>query len=90
MRFFSVLDYQHELLGAVLGLVTALLLYLAFRSYYFTRKGNEELTEPKVDYPDELHGVDHRAPPFLLFIILGFIVWFFFYVIIFGVRGGPI
>ncbi len=32
---------------------------------------------------------NHPVPPFLLFLILGFIIWFFFYVIIFGIKGGP-
>lgn len=90
MRFFWVLDYQHELLGAILGLVSALLVYLIFRSYYFTKERGDELMEQKFDYPDEIHGLNHPAPPHLIFVILGFIIWFVFYVIVFGIYGNPL
>lgn len=90
MRFFWVLDYQHEVLAVFLGIVTAVLIYLGFRSYSFTKERADERSEEKFDYPDKIHGVNHPVPPFLLFIILGFVVWFFFYIIIFGFRGGPI
>ncbi len=90
MRFFSILDYQHEILAVFLGLVTALLIYLAFRSYYFTRKPQEEESDRALEFPDEIHGVNHPVPPFLLFLILGFVVWFLIYVIFFGIRGGPV
>ncbi len=90
MRFFSILDYQHEILAVFLGLVAALLIYLAFRTYYFTRKQQEEDSDRALEYPDEIHGVNHPVPPFLLFLILGFVVWFLIYVIFFGIRGGPV
>ncbi len=90
MRFFAILDYQHEILAVFLGVVTALLIYLAFRSHYFTREREEEESHRDLEYPDEIHGKSHPVPPFLLFVIFGFIVWFFIYVIFFGVRGGRV
>ncbi len=90
MRFFAVLDYQHEILAVFLGVVVAVLIYLAFRSYYFTRQREDEESQRDFEYPDEIHGVNHPVPPFLLFLIFGFIVWFLIYVIFFGIRGGPV
>jgi len=90
MRFFAILDYQHEILAVFLGAVTALVIYLAFRSRYFTREREEEESRRALEYPDEIHGASHPVPPFLLFVILGFLVWFLIYVIFFGVRGGPV
>ncbi len=90
MRFFAVLDYQHEILAVFLGVVVAVLIYLAFRSYYFTRQREDEESHRVLEYPDEIHGVNHAVPPFLLFLIFGFIVWFLIYVIFFGIRGGPV
>jgi hypothetical protein len=89
MRFFWLLDYQHEVLGAFLGLGAALMIYLIFRSYYFTRERGDELRDEKFDYPDDIHGVNHRTPPHLIFVIFGFFVWAVFYVIIVGVYGRP-
>ncbi len=89
MRFFAVLDFQHEILAIFLGLVSALLIYLALQSFRYSREKKEEKEEEFF----ESIGVrikNHPVPPFLLFLIVGFIVWFFFYVIIFGVKGGPI
>ncbi|HSR10950.1 MAG TPA: hypothetical protein VLS90_05860 [Thermodesulfobacteriota bacterium] len=90
MRFFWVLDYQHFVLGAALGIVSAILVYLTFRFYYYTKERGDELMEQKFDYPDEIHGVNHPSPPHVTFVIIGFIVWAIFYILIFGIYGGPI
>jgi hypothetical protein len=87
MRFFWILDYQHEVLGAILGLGAAIIIYLTFRSYYFARERADESKDQKFDYPDEIHGVNHPTPPHLVFIIGGFFVWAVFYVIIVGIYG---
>ncbi|MGA2957839.1 MAG: hypothetical protein ABSF48_19195 [Thermodesulfobacteriota bacterium] len=92
MRFFSVLDFQHEILAIFLGLVSALLIYLALRSFrYSPERKDEKGTEEEEFYESIWVRIqNHPVPPFLLFLILGFIIWFFFYVIIFGVKGGPV
>ena len=92
MRFFAILDFQHEILAFFLGLVTALLIYLALQSYRYSQEKKDKKGAGEEEFYESI-GVrikNHPVPPFLLFIILGFIVWFFFYVIIFGVKGGPI
>ncbi len=90
MRFFAILDLQHEILAIFLGLVCALLIYLAFRSYRYSQERKDKGAGEEEFY--ESIGVsikNHPVPPFLLFLIIGFIIWFFFYVIIFGIKGGP-
>jgi membrane protein DedA with SNARE-associated domain len=92
MRFFAVLDFQHEILAIFLGLVSALLIYLALRSFRYSQERKDEKGAKEQEFYESI-GVrikNHPVPPFLLFLILGFIIWFFFYVIIFGVKGGPI
>ncbi len=91
MRFFAVQDFQHEILAIFLGLVCALLIYLALRSYRYSQErkndkgaGEEEFYESIV-----VKIKNHPVPPALLFLILGFIIWFFFYVTIVGIKGGP-
>ena len=91
MRFFAILDFQHEILAVFLGLVTVLLIYLALRSYRYSRERKDEKGPGEEEFYESI-GVrikNHPVPPFLLFLILGFIIWFFFYVIIFGIKGGP-
>ncbi len=92
MRFFWILDFQHEVLAAMLGLGAAIIIYLVFRSYYFVRgraiqERADETKDEKFDYPDEIHGVDHPTPPHLIFVIFGFFVWAIFYVLIVGIYG---
>ena len=92
MRFFAIPDFQHEILAVFLGLVTVLLIYLALRSYRYSRERKDEKGAGEEEFYESI-GVrikNHPVPPFLLFVILGFIIWFFFYVVIFGVKGGPI
>ena len=92
MRFFAVQDFQHEVLAIFLGLVCALLIYLALRSYRYSQERKDGKGSGEEEFYESI-GVrvrNHPVPPFLLFLIFGFIIWFFFYVIIFGIKGGPI
>jgi membrane protein DedA with SNARE-associated domain len=92
MRFFSVLDFQHEILAIFLGLVSALLIYLALRTFRYSQEKKDEKGAREEEFYESI-GVrikNNPVPPFLLFLILGFMIWFFFYVIIFGITGGPV
>lgn len=92
MRFFPVQDFQHEILAIFLGLIAALLIYLALRSYRHSQEKKEGKKAEEEEFYESI-GVrikNNPVPPFLLFLILGFIIWFLFYVIIFGIQGGPI
>jgi hypothetical protein len=89
MRFFFLADYQDWLLSVFLGLVLAVLLYLAFRSYiYSSRRAGESARRP-FEYPDGLKGRNFPTPPFMLFLYIGFAVWGICYVIFVGILGGP-
>jgi hypothetical protein len=91
MRFFFLQDYQHWLLSVFLGLVLAILIYLAFRGYGYSkaRAGAEAEAEEEEDYPDGLKGRNLPAPPLIIFLCLAFVVWAVFYVIYIGIKGGP-
>jgi hypothetical protein len=90
MRLFALLDAQHLTLGIFLGMVCAIVIYLGFRSSMFTRARDREQEELESGYPDGLEIGNRPFPPLLLFVLLGFVVWFIFYVIFFGVQRGPL
>ena len=94
MRFFTLIDFQYLILALFLGLAAALVVYLAFR-YTGGRKQSAEnsVEEPGAadsEYPEGFRIGDNPVPPILILLFLGFIVWFIFYVIIFGIFGGPL
>ena len=89
MRLFALLDAQHLLLGIFLGLICAILIYLGFRSAGFA-KPRKQAKERESGYPDGIEIENHPFPPLLLFLFLGFVVWFIFYVIFFGLQRGPV
>lgn len=88
MRLFTILDVQHLILGVFLGTICAILIYLGFRSELFSK--NHKQKERQKGYPDGLEIENHPLPPLLIFLILGFIGWFIFYVIFFGLQRGPL
>ena len=89
MRFFFLQDYQHWLLSVFLGLVLAILIYLAFRGYGYSKAHAGKEAEEEHDYPDGLKGRNLPAPPLIIFLGLAFVVWAVFYVVYIGIKGGP-
>ena len=90
MRFFFLQDYRHWLLGLFLGIILAVLIYLALRSYrYSTERSGEEAGET-FRYPDGIEGRDFPPPLFLVLLVVSFAVWMVCYVIYVGILGGPI
>lgn len=86
MRFFDLLDFQYLVLAIFLGFVSAVLIYLGFQSYSFSRRRKEEGEE---EFPGGIRVQNHSIPPFLIFVVIGFIVWAIAYVILYGLRGEP-
>jgi len=91
MRLFTLIDFHHLLLGLFLGLAAAIVIYLAFRYGGGTggsgtggQSGNYE------EYPEGLRIGSNPVPPVLVFVFIGFGVWFIFYVIFFGILGKPV
>ena len=89
MRLFFLRDYQDWLLSVSLGFVLAILIYLAFRSYGYSKAAAKGKAEEERDYPDGLKGRSLPVPPFIIFLGLAFVVWAVFYVIYNCVRWGP-
>ena len=89
MRFFFLQDYQHWLLSVFLGLVLAILIYLAFRGYGYSKARAGGEAEEERDYPDGLKGRNLPVPPLIIFLCVAFVVWAVFYVIYIGIKGGP-
>jgi hypothetical protein len=89
MRFFDVLDFQYLILTVFLGAAVLLIIYLGFRSYSYSWKEGPKTAEEEHEYPGGLKIGTHPIPPLLIFLFIGFVVWFFIYVIFYGLRGGP-
>jgi hypothetical protein len=93
MRLFTLIDYQHLVLGLFLGCGGALLIYLAF-AYPASRgpkageQGEGGSSHP--DYPEGLKIGENPVPPLLIVLFFGFIAWLFVYVVFFAVPGGPV
>ena len=90
MRLFALLDLQHLILGIFLGTICAIVIYLAFRSAGYARPRKPEEEELESGYPDGLEIGNNPVPPLLIFLFVGFVVWFIFYVIFFGALRGPL
>jgi len=87
MRFFDVLDFQYLILTIFLALVAVILIYLGFQSYSFSRRREEE--EREEEFPGGIRVQNHSIPPFLIFVVIGFVIWAMVYVILYGLRGEP-
>lgn len=81
MRFFALLDLQHLVLAFFLGFAAVIVLYLAFRYVPLPDAEEEKDAPPRKGR--------RRIPPVLIFLYAGFIVWFVAYVIMVGLKGGP-
>ena len=76
-----MLDLQHLVLAFFLGFAAVIVLYLAFR-YVPLPDAEEEKDTPSREGRK-------RIPPVLILVYAGFIVWFVAYVIMVGLKGGP-
>ena len=90
MRLFTLVDFHHLLLGLFLGIAAAIVIYLAFRYGGRTGGGGEGQSGSYEEYPEGLRIGDNPVPPVLVFVFIGFGVWFIFYVIFFGIFGKPV
>lgn len=88
MQYFPLVDLQSWILAIFLGLVSLILVYLAFGSH--TRRGKE--IEGERAARDILFGQDpekNPVAPILIFIYVGVIVFAVAYLILIGLHGGP-
>ena len=87
MRFFSLLDLQYEAMAVLLGLVTVLLLYLAWSDYPGRRP--PELDQSKDTGEGEAEQETDHNPigSFLIFLYIGIPLWSVAYMIYTGFFG---
>jgi multisubunit Na+/H+ antiporter MnhB subunit len=88
MQYFPLVDLQHWMLAIFLGLVSLILVYLAFGSHPSREKGLEgERTERDLLFGEETE--KNPMAPILIFVYVGVIVFAVAYLILIGLRGGP-
>jgi hypothetical protein len=90
MRFFALVDFQYEAMAVFLGLVTAILVYLAWGGYPKDRRtaDAEDSEQPGGGEPDIVHHDEDRPiAPFLLFLYIGIPLWSLAYMIYTGFFG---
>ena len=93
MRLFALADFHYWVLAVFFGLVTIILIYMAWGSYPLFRSSKTE-EDLKADYGHEIAG-SHRSAenpiaPFLIFVYAGVILWVFAYVIFIAFLSGDI
>ena len=93
MRFFALVDFKYMILALFLGLVSFILVYMAWGSYpsHRTPRSEEELKERRGHEIQTGHDAEKNpVAPFLIFIYLGVGLWSIAYMIFVGIRGGPV
>lgn len=83
MRLFSLVDFQYFVLAFFLGLISVLLIYLAFRDVQREMEEQRAQTE----YPEGLKVTKHPTPSLLVFIYIGFVLWALIYTVFIGIFG---
>ncbi len=86
MQYFPLVDLQHWLLAIFLGLVSLILVYLAFGSHASREKGAEgERAKRDILFGEETE--KNPTPPILIFVYVGAVVFAVAYLILIGIRG---
>lgn len=88
MRFFELLNFQHLMLAIFPTLVFIIVFALALGFFHFKHPDSDQRHRHIIyKYPD---GIEDRNAPFPLamaLIIVGVILWGFFYILFNGVMG---
>jgi len=94
MRLFTLIDFRHFILAFFSD---AWLLPSYIVHFVMEDSGGglqkDDQNGPEADRPEFPEGLridDNPAPPVLIFVFLGFAVWFILYVVFFGIFGGPV
>jgi hypothetical protein len=92
MRYFHLLDFQYAVMALFVGLVSVILVYMAWAGYSkrLQEKGEEELSEAEGHAFRAGRDVEKNpVAPLLIFIYIGVVVWAIAYVVVIGIRGAP-
>ncbi len=93
MRYFPLLDFQYSILAVFFGVVSVILVFMAWGSYPLRRR---KVTEEEVkreeghELPGGHHSEENPIAPFLFFVYAGVVLWTIAYIVFVGVLGGPI
>ncbi len=88
MQYFPLVDLQHWLLAIFIGLVSIILIYLAFGSHDRREKAaEEERAEHDILFGEEKE--KNPIAPILIFVYVGVIVFGIAYLFLIGLKGGP-
>lgn len=88
MRFYYLLNLQHIVIWLFPSLVFIILLGLFLgKNHFFTRHSEKRMTDITYRFPEE---IDDRNAPFPLamaLVIIGTVLWGFFYILSIGLFG---
>jgi hypothetical protein len=88
MQYFPLVDLQQWMLAIFLGLVSVILIYLAFGSHASREKAVEsERAERDILFGEETE--KNYIAPILIFVYAGAVVFAVAYLILIGLQGGP-
>ena len=88
MRFFDTLGFQHIVLFLFPTLIFIILFYFGLSFARVQRKDSEERERRVVHaYPGGLEARNAPFPLILIMIIIGFLLWAFFYAFVIGYLG---
>ena len=88
MRFFALLNFQHIILYVLPTLVFIVIFGFALAHSHLSGKDSEERKKRALHIFPE--GIEERNAPFpiaLALIIIGTIIWGFFYILLTGIMG---
>lgn len=88
MRYYELLNFQHIMIWffPTLAFIILLGLFLG-KNYFFTRQSERRMTEISYRFPE---GIEDRNAPFPLamaLVIVGAVLWGFFYILFIGLSG---
>jgi chromate transport protein ChrA len=88
MRYFELLGFQHVVLALIPAAILVVLFYIAFSRAHFHGKNSEQRKTTTVHaYSTELEARNSPFPLILILIIVGFLLWAFFYTLANGLMG---
>ena len=88
MRFYALLNFQHVMLYIFPTLIFIILFGLAlYYARFRTRSDEERMAKIHGRYPEGLEERDAPFPLALILIILGTVLWAYFYILVTGLLG---
>jgi len=90
MKFFDLLSFQHTVLLIFGGIAVALMVILAYYSDLLVLPKRKDPTEIGHEFPGGFVEGYSPVPLVIVLLIVGIVIWGFFYVAITSIKGIPI